>query len=95
MSAKRRSSKCQSGSCTYAVTIVLQVTGLGKSHAYLLEPKCGQAQKQYLRILCCHWFTYVIPWVGDRAGVRLLSFTAFACLVDAFVFIMELGTHAG
>lgn len=75
---------------------MLQVTeGLGKSHAYLFEPKCGQAQKQYLRILCCHWFTSVIPWVSDRAAVGLLSFTAFACLVDAYVFIMELGTHAG
>lgn len=75
---------------------MLQVTeGLSKSHAYLLEPKCGQAQKQYLQILCCHWFTSVIPWVSDRDGVGLLSSTAFARLVDAYVFIMELGTHAG
>jgi len=44
--------------------------------------------------MCCHWFTSVIPWVSDRAGVGLLSFTAFACLVDAYVFIMELRTQA-
>lgn len=69
----------------------------GNSHIpYLFELKCGQAQKQYLRILWrFHWFTFVIPWVSDRAGVSLPSFTAFACLVDGYIFIMEFGIHAG